>query len=158
MFDPPSRASLAYLTPGLLLGFYFLSSQPTITVPLLAARLVGPEAIGLLFAIQAALAMGLQVPLVRWTTRRAGPLVQVSGALLLMGLGFVGYAVATNFVGLAMATGLVAIGQLLISPEKPTWRPCPFAQPRFLNWTRNSSSRMSSWADCTVPASGQSSK
>ena len=41
---------------GLLLGFYFLSSQPTITVPLLAARLVGPEAIGPLFAIQAALA------------------------------------------------------------------------------------------------------
>jgi len=105
---------------GLLLGFYFLSSQPTITVPLLAARLVGPEAIGPLFAIQAALAMGLQVPLVRWTTRRAGPLVQVSGALLLMGLGFVGYALAANFVGLALATGLVAIGQLLISPVQST--------------------------------------
>jgi DHA1 family multidrug resistance protein-like MFS transporter len=101
---------------GLLLGFYFLASQPTITVPLLAARLVGPEAIGPLFAIQAALAMGLQVPLVRWTRRRAGPLVQVSGAMLLMGMGFVGYALANNFVGLALATGLVAIGQLLISP------------------------------------------
>ncbi len=105
---------------GLLLGFYFLSSQPTITVPLLAARLVGPESIGPLFAIQAALAMGLQVPLVRWTTRRAGPLVQVSGALLLMGLGFVGYALATNFIGLALSTGLVAIGQLLISPVQST--------------------------------------
>ncbi len=105
---------------GLLFGFYFLSSQPTITVPLLAARLVGPEAIGPLFAIQAALAMGLQVPLVRWTTRRAGPLVQVSGALLLMGLGFVGYALASNFVGLALATGLVAVGQLLISPVQST--------------------------------------
>jgi DHA1 family multidrug resistance protein-like MFS transporter len=105
---------------ALLLGFYFLATQPTITVPLLTARLVGAEAIGPLFAIQAALAMTLQVPLVRWTTRHAGPMVQVSGALLLMGLGFVGYAVAGNFIGLALATGLVAIGQLLISPVQST--------------------------------------
>jgi DHA1 family multidrug resistance protein-like MFS transporter len=105
---------------ALLLGFYFLATQPTITVPLLTARLVGPEAIGPLFAIQAALAMTLQVPLVRWTTRHAGPMVQVSGALLLMGLGFVGYAIAGNFIGLALATGLVAIGQLLISPVQST--------------------------------------
>jgi DHA1 family multidrug resistance protein-like MFS transporter len=101
---------------GLLLGFYFLAIQPTITVPLLAARLVGPEAIGPLFAIQAGLAMTLQVPLVRWTTRRAGPLAQVSGAMLLMAVGFIGYALAGNFLGLALATGVVAIGQLLISP------------------------------------------
>jgi DHA1 family multidrug resistance protein-like MFS transporter len=104
----------------LLLGFYFLASQPTLTVPLLAARLVGPEAIGPLFALQAALAMTLQVPLLRWTTRRMGPLVQVSGAMLLMGLGFAGYAVAGNFVGLALATGLVAIGMLLIQPVQST--------------------------------------
>src|SRR5260370_1960863 len=64
--------------------------------------------------------MTLQVPLVRWTTRFAGPLVQVSGAMLLMGLGFVGYAVAGNFLGLALATGLVAVGQLLISPVQST--------------------------------------
>jgi DHA1 family multidrug resistance protein-like MFS transporter len=105
---------------GLLLGFYFLSMQPTITVPLLTARLVGPEAIGPLFAVQAALAMVLQVPLVRWTAKRAEPLVQVSVAMLLMGLGFVGYALASNFVHLALATGLVAIGQLLISPVQST--------------------------------------
>jgi DHA1 family multidrug resistance protein-like MFS transporter len=105
---------------ALLLGFYFLATQTVITVPLLAARLVGAEAIGPLFAIQAALAMTLQVPLVRWTTRHAGPLVQVSGALLLMGLGFVGYSAAGNFIGLDLATGLVAIGQLVISPVQST--------------------------------------
>jgi DHA1 family multidrug resistance protein-like MFS transporter len=105
---------------ALLLGFYFLATQTVITVPLLAARVVGAEAIGPLFAIQAALAMTLQVPLVRWTTRHAGPLVQVSGALLLMGLGFVGYSAAGNFIGLALATGLVAIGQLVISPVQST--------------------------------------
>ena len=105
---------------GLLLGFYFLATQTTITVPLLAARLVGPEAIGPLFAIQAALAMTLQVPLVRWTARYVGPLVQVSLAMLIMGLGFAGYAAASNFIGLALATALVAIGQLLISPVQST--------------------------------------
>jgi DHA1 family multidrug resistance protein-like MFS transporter len=105
---------------GLLLGFYFLATQTTITVPLLAARLVGPEAIGPLFAIQAALAMTLQVPLVRWTARYVGPLVQVSLAMLVMGLGFAGYGAAGNFVGLALATALVAIGQLLISPVQST--------------------------------------
>jgi DHA1 family multidrug resistance protein-like MFS transporter len=111
----------------LLLGFYFAATQPTITVPLLAARLIGPEAIGPLFAIQAGLAMTLQMPLVRWTSRHAGPLVQVSGAMLLMSLGFVGYAVATTFVApalafaaLALSTALLAIGMLLVQPVQST--------------------------------------
>jgi DHA1 family multidrug resistance protein-like MFS transporter len=108
------------LFTALLLGFYFLATQPTITVPLLAAQLVGAEAIGPLFAIQAGLAMLLQVPLVRWTTRHAGPLVQVSGAMLLMGLGFVGYALAADFVGLAISTAIVAMGMLLITPVQST--------------------------------------
>jgi MFS transporter, DHA1 family, multidrug resistance protein len=105
---------------GLLLGFYFLSSQPVITVPLLAARLVGPQAIGPLFAIQAALAMVLQVPLVHWTARRAGPLAQVTLALLLMGLGFVLFALADGFGVLAVATAVVAVGQLFVSPAQST--------------------------------------
>ena len=44
----------------------------------------------------------------------------MSLALLLIGLGFVGYALAGNFVGLALATGLVALGQMLISPLQST--------------------------------------
>lgn len=102
----------------LLLGFYFLASQPTITVPLLTARLVGPEAIGPLFALQAAVAMVLQVPLVRWTSRHLPPLVQVGVAMLLMGIGFVGYALAKTFVDLAASTALLAIGQLLVFPVR----------------------------------------
>lgn len=105
---------------GLLLGFYFLSIQPTITVPLQAAALVGPEAIGPIFAIQAALAMTLQLPLVRWVSRRVGPLAQVSYALLLMGCGFVAYALARDFTGLAIATGFVAVGTLLVTPVQST--------------------------------------
>jgi DHA1 family multidrug resistance protein-like MFS transporter len=105
---------------ALLLGFYFLATQQNITVPLLAARLVGPEAIGPLFAIQAALAMAIQVPLVRWTARRTGPLGQVSAALVLMGVGFGGYALAGSFGGLALATVLVALGQLLVAPVQST--------------------------------------
>lgn len=105
---------------ALLLGFYFLSTQPTITVPLLAASLVGPAAIGPIFAIQAGLAMTLQLPLVRWASARVGPLVQVSIALLLMGGGFVGYALARDFIGLALSTVLVAIGMLLITPVQST--------------------------------------
>ena len=105
---------------GLLLGYYFLATQPTITVPLLAARLVGPEAIGPLFAIQAGLGMLLQVPLGRWTARRAGPLAQVALALLLMALGFIVFAVAGGFVLLALGVGLLALGQLLIQPVQST--------------------------------------
>jgi DHA1 family multidrug resistance protein-like MFS transporter len=105
---------------GLLLGYYFLATQPTITLPLLAARLVGPEAIGPLFAIQAGLAMVLQVPLVRWTTRRAGPLSQVTLAMLLMGLGFVVFALADGFLLLALGVAIVASGQILVQPVQST--------------------------------------
>lgn len=105
---------------ALLLGFYFLSTQPVITVPLLAARLVGPAAIGPLFAIQAGLAMLLQVPLVHWTARRAGPLAQVSLAMLVMGVGFILFALADGFRLLALATAVVAVGQLFVTPAQST--------------------------------------
>jgi DHA1 family multidrug resistance protein-like MFS transporter len=101
---------------GLLLGYYFLATQPTITLPLLAARLVGPEAIGPLFAIQAGLAILLQVPLVRWTARRAGPLSQVSMAMLFMGMGFAVFAIASGFPLRALGVAVLASGQLLVQP------------------------------------------
>ena len=105
---------------GLLLGYYFLATQPTITLPLLATRLVGPEAIGPLFAIQAGLAMLLQVPLVRWIARRAGPLSQVTLAMLLMGGGFVVFALANGFALLAVGVAIVASGQILVQPVQST--------------------------------------
>ncbi len=104
---------------GLLLGYYFLATQTVITVPLLTSRLVGPEAIGLIFAIQAGLAMLLQVPLARWTARRVDPLTQMAGAMLLLGVGFAGYALAAGFAGLAIATAVVAVGLLLVAPVQP---------------------------------------
>ena len=114
---------------GLLLGFYFLSSQLTITVPLLTARLVGAEAIGPLFALQAAVAMVLQVPLVRWANTRIQPLMQVSAAMLLMGCGFVGYALATYFVHLAVATALVRAGLPIREAPGRTTRAPPLRPP-----------------------------
>jgi DHA1 family multidrug resistance protein-like MFS transporter len=103
-----------------MLGFYFLAMQPTITVPLLAARLVGAEAIGPLFAIQAGVAMVVQVPLVRWAAARMSPLMQVGLAMLLMGCGFVAYAIADDFLLLAVGTGVLALGMVLVIPVHST--------------------------------------
>ena len=45
---------------------------------------------------------------------------------------------AASRLGPCVLTCAEAFGQLLISPEKPTWQHCPFAQPRFLNRPTNS--------------------
>ncbi len=100
----------------LLLGYYFLSTQIVITVPLLTDRLAGPSAIGPVFAIQAGLAMVLQVPLARWAGKRFNPITQMWCAMLVVAVGFGAYAVAGDFRGLALATALVAVGQLLVAP------------------------------------------
>ncbi len=100
----------------LLLGYYFLATQIVITVPLLTNRVAGPAAIGPVFAMQAVLALALQVPLSRWAGRRFNPITQMWSAMLVIALGFAGYALAGDVRGLAAATAVVAVGQLLVAP------------------------------------------
>lgn len=100
----------------LLMGYWFVAVQGVITVPLLADRLAGTGAIGVIFAIQAGVAVLLQVPISGWAARHLRPLQQLFVALLLIGLGFGGYALSTGFAHLAAATVVVALGHLLVMP------------------------------------------
>lgn len=104
----------------LLMGYWFVAVQGVITVPLLADRLAGAGAIGVIFAIQAGVAVLLQVPLSRWAARHLRPLQQLFLAMLLIGLGFGGYAVSAGFAALAAATVVVALGHLLVMPVQAT--------------------------------------
>jgi DHA1 family multidrug resistance protein-like MFS transporter len=101
---------------GLLLGYYFLTVQSVITIPLLTTRLVGPEAIGAIFAIQAGTALLFQVPLTRLVSARMGPLHQMGLGMLLLTFGFLGYALAGSLLILGLCTAVVALGQLLVQP------------------------------------------
>lgn len=105
---------------ALLLGYFFLGVQITITVPILTDRVVGPEAIGPIFAIQAGLAIVLQVPLNRALGGRVYALDLIAGAMMIIALGFAGYALADSFAAIAAATAVVAVGQMLVMPLHST--------------------------------------
>ena len=108
------------LFTALLLGYYFLVAQPALTVPLLTQRVVGAAAIGPLFAIQALVGIALQVPLIRLTSGRLSPPLQVGIGLLLIAAAFVGFAGAAGFLGLAVCIAGVAVGQLMVAPVQST--------------------------------------
>lgn len=105
---------------ALMVGYYFLVLQLVVTVPILANRRIGPEAIGPIFAIQAVLALVLQVPLTRWATGRFGSFAQLAGSMSLIAGGFAVYSVAGTFWPMAVATAIVAVGQLLVWPVQST--------------------------------------
>ena len=101
---------------GCLFLFYLVGIQMLIGVPLLADRISGPTSIGLLFAIQAAIGMVLQVPAVRFASKHLPPLTIMSLASIIVGVGFGGFAFATDFWGLVVCTVIAAIGNLFINP------------------------------------------
>lgn len=103
---------------GLLLLFFFGSVQMSITVPLLTNQVAGAGAIGVIFALQAGLAMVLQVPLTRLASRYLGPMAQIALAAVIMALGFVGFMGATSLAAIAVCTAVVAIAQLLMMPTQ----------------------------------------
>jgi MFS transporter, DHA1 family, multidrug resistance protein len=100
-------------------GYWFVANQMYLSVPIHINRLTGDVAlIGAAFAVQAVLAMALQVPLVRLVCRLVSPLTTISLGILLMGIGLGAVPMATGGYGILACVIVFGIGRLLVEPVR----------------------------------------
>ncbi|NJN14834.1 MAG: MFS transporter [Oscillochloris sp.] len=107
------------LFTALLMGYWFMWVQLTISLPLATQRITGSSnSIGLIYAINAGMTVLLQYPILRLVERwlRPFPILIIGVALMALGLGSV--AIVTNLPELALCVGIFTCGTLLASPTQ----------------------------------------
>ncbi|MGH2549028.1 MAG: MFS transporter, partial [Thermomicrobiales bacterium] len=104
------------LFSGILLGFWFVSTQFSITVPLRAADIAGDGVLSLLFGLNTAITILLSYPLLRFTEKRLSPRQSVVAGLLMNGVAYIGLAFAQSRIDLLGCVALIAIGMLIARP------------------------------------------
>lgn len=104
---------------ALLMGYWFMWVQITLSLPLAAERLTGStDAVGLVYALNAGLTVVLQYPALRLAERflRPLPLLVIGMAVMALGLGAV--AVATTVPALLVCVVIFTLGSLLATPTQ----------------------------------------
>jgi DHA1 family multidrug resistance protein-like MFS transporter len=104
------------LFSGLLLGFWFVTAQATITIPLRATDIAGDGVLKLLFGLNTIVTIVLGYPLLRMLENRLSPRQSVVAGLICHIIAFTGLAMATNRYQLLACTGLIALGMLIAKP------------------------------------------
>lgn len=113
------RRFLAFV--ALMSGYWFVAVQISISFPLLAQRLTGSaDAVGLLFALNAALTVALQYLLVQALQRWLRPPAMLVCGTLLLSIGAAGVAFAASFFWLLAGVALFAVGAILARPSQQT--------------------------------------
>lgn len=111
------RRFLGFL--GLLAGYWFLTTQLSLSVSLEARRLSGTTAaVGWVFALNAVLSVALQYPVIRAAERRLRPLGALALGVLLMGAGLGLVALASGTAWLLACVALFTLGGLLAAPSQ----------------------------------------
>lgn len=105
----------------LLLGFWFMWVQQSISFPL-AAQAVGggADTVGLIYAVNAGMSILLQYPLLRLAARRLQPLSILVIGVAIMSVGMGTIALAGNVAALLLCVVLYSAGALLASPSQQT--------------------------------------
>jgi DHA1 family multidrug resistance protein-like MFS transporter len=106
---------------ALLMGYWFMWVQITLSIPLVAERMTGnSDSIGMVYALNAGMTIILQYPLMglveRWL--RPLPILIIGTALMALGLGSV--ALATSLPLLLVSIILFTFGTLLATPTQQT--------------------------------------
>ncbi len=117
---------------ALLMGYWFMWVQLTLSLPLAGERLTGSsDVVGLIYAFNAGITVLLQYPLLglaqRWL--RPMPILVLGVALMALGLGAV--AAASSLPGLLVCVSIFTVGTLLATPTQQTVA-AALADPRAL--------------------------
>lgn len=104
---------------ALLMGYWYMWVQLTLSMPLAAKRLTGSsDSVALIYTINAGLTVLLQYPVLRAVERhlRAMPIVIIGIATMALGLGAV--AIASNLPVLIICVTIFTLGSLLATPTQ----------------------------------------
>lgn len=109
------------LYTALLMGYWFMWVQLTISLPLLAKAIGGTsDAVGWVFALNAGMSLLLQYPLLRLAERRLKPLPILTLGVAVMALGLGGVALVGSLPALLLCVASFALGATLASPSQQT--------------------------------------
>lgn len=109
------------LYTALLMGYWFMWVQLTISLPLLAKAIGGTsDAVGWVFALNAGMSLLLQYPLLRLAERRLKPLPILTLGVAVMALGLGGVALVGSLPALLLCVAGFALGATLASPSQQT--------------------------------------
>jgi DHA1 family multidrug resistance protein-like MFS transporter len=113
------RAFVVYT--ALMMGFWFMWVQLSIAMPLEAKALSGSDSsVSLLFAINAVIAIILQVPALRLAEKYLLPLPMLILGIILMALGLGSVALVHTSLQLYISVFFFALGSVLVVPNAQT--------------------------------------
>jgi DHA1 family multidrug resistance protein-like MFS transporter len=107
----------------IMCGYYILSQQLFITVPLETSRLTGDNgerALGLVYLVNSAVALLLQFPLVRLTGRFFSPIATITLGAAGVGLSLASISLANGLLALLASVAVMAAARCLIEPVMNT--------------------------------------
>ncbi len=105
----------------LLMGYWFMWVQLSISLPLVAEHLSGTsDSVGLIYAVNATMTITLQYPLLRWLTRRFAPMPLLAFGVAMMSLGLGAVALAHGVAFLVACVAVFSLGALLVQPTQQT--------------------------------------
>jgi DHA1 family multidrug resistance protein-like MFS transporter len=106
---------------ALLMGYWFMWVQLTLSVPLKATALSGDESsVGVVYAVNTVVTIALQVPLIRFLQRRLPPLPALIIGLAIMSLAMGSIAVTPTFAALLACIAAFSIGNLIATANQST--------------------------------------
>ena len=113
------RAFVIYT--ALMMGFWFMWVQLSIALPLRAKALTGDNSsVGILFMINALMAILLQVPVLRLAQRYLNPLPMLILGIAFMAFGLGSVAWVENSLHLYLSLFFFALGTVLVMPNAQT--------------------------------------
>jgi MFS transporter, DHA1 family, multidrug resistance protein len=106
---------------ALLMGYWFMWVQLTLSVPLKATALSGDESsVGVIYAVNAVITIALQVPLIQFLGERLRPLPALVIGLGIMSLAMGSIAVTQTFLALLVCIAVFSIGNLIATANQST--------------------------------------
>lgn len=120
------------LFTALLMGFWFMWVQLTLSLPLEARALTGSnDSVSIVYSLNAGMTVLFQYPLMRFLEGRVRPLMLVIIGMAVMALGLGAVALVTSFPLLLACVALFSFGMLLATPTQQTVA-AELADPRAL--------------------------
>lgn len=105
----------------LLMGYWFMSSQLSISFPLVATAIAGTSsAVSWVFGLNAGMIVVLQYPVMRLAEPRLRPQMALIAGMVVMATGLVAIGFAAHVPVLLAAVAVYSFGQLLASPSQQT--------------------------------------
>lgn len=106
---------------GLMMLYWFVAIQISISFPLLAQRLTGDVAsVGLMFAVSAGLTVALQYLLVRWLERRWTSAQVLVAGVSLMSLAVGAIGLVSGYAAFLACVAAFSVGALMTRPTQQT--------------------------------------